>query len=506
MGVITVAAGAAYPVRVDATLDSPLSRWLWLVKWVLVIPHYLVLALLWLAFVLLSVVAFFAILFTGTYPRGIFEFNVGVLRWTWRVQYYAIGGFGTDKYPPFTLRDDRGYPAHLEIDYPAHLSRGLVLVKWWLLAIPQYIIVGVFTGSGAWAVWRFGAENSSWGGIGLIGLLALIAAVILLVTGEYPRQIFDFVLGLNRWVLRVAAYAGLMTDTYPPFRLDMGGHEPAGTLTVRPPAGGVPADATAPDEAAAPWRPEPGGPGEPGPGGPGPAAARPTGWTTGRIISVVAGAVLALLSLGLIGGGGAALWATTAHRNGGYVDLTSQTYRTGGYALASRQLALDSTPAGWDIARSLIGTVQLRVTSVQRGLPVFAGIAPAGAADRYLSGMAYATVTSATGSVPSYLGHTGGPPAVPPGQAGIWSVQAAGPGTQTLILPLTSGRWTVVVMNADGSAPVSVRVDIAATLPVLAGVATGLLVVGVIMLVAGAVLIVLPVRAASRAYTGPVSS
>ena len=505
MGVITVAAGAAYPVRVDATLDSPLSRWLWLVKWVLVIPHYLVLAFLWLAFVLLSVVAFFAILFTGRYPRGIFEFNVGVLRWTWRVQYYAIGGFGTDKYPPFTLTDDPGYPAHLEVDYPAHLSRGLVLVKWWLLAIPQYFIVGVFTGGGAWAVSRSGAGNSNWGGIGLIGLLALIAAVILLVTGQYPRQIFDFVLGLNRWVLRVAAYGGLMTDAYPPFRLDMGGPEPASTLTVPPPVGGAPAEAAAPGEVAGPWRPEPGGPGEPGPGGPSPAAARPTGWTTGRIISVVAGAVLVLLSLGLLGGGAGALWATTAHRNGGYVDLTSQTYRTGGYALASRQLVLDSTPAGWDVVRSLIGNVQLRVTSIRGGTPVFAGIAPAGAADTYLSGMAYATVTGTTGGIAAYLGHAGGPPAVLPGQAGIWSAQVTGPGTQTLTLPMSSGRWTVVVMNADGSAPVSVRAEVAATLPVLVWVATGLLVVGVIMLLAGVLLIVLPVRGASRGYAPPVT-
>ena len=227
IGVIMMATGAAYPVRVNASLDSPLSRWLWLVKWVLVIPHYVVLGFLWLAFALLSVVAFFAILFTGRYPRGIFEFNMGVLRWTWRVQYYAIGGFGTDKYPPFTLADEPDFPAHLEIEYPGHLSRGLVLVKWWLLAIPQYIIIGLFTGSGAWFAWRFGSADFNSAGVGLIGILALIAAVILLVTGEYPRQIFDFVLGMNRWVLRVAAYAGLMTDTYPPFRLDMGGHEPA---------------------------------------------------------------------------------------------------------------------------------------------------------------------------------------------------------------------------------------------------------------------------------------
>ena len=135
-----------YPVHVDARLDPQLSRWLWLVKWALAIPHYIVLFFLWLTFLVLSVVAFVAILFTGRYPRGIFDFNVGVLRWTWRVTYYAYGALATDRYPPFSLQERPDYPTHLVVEYPAHLSRGLVLVKSWLLAIPHYLVIGLFLG------------------------------------------------------------------------------------------------------------------------------------------------------------------------------------------------------------------------------------------------------------------------------------------------------------------------------------------------------------------------
>jgi hypothetical protein len=218
----------SYPVLVEGRLDEPLIRWLWLVKWLLAIPHFIMLAFLYVAFFFMTVVAFFAILFSGRYPRSIFDFNVGVMRWSWRVAFYSFYVLGTDRYPPFSLADEPDYPARLDIAYPERLSQGLVLVKWWLLAIPHYLIVGLFTSGLVWWTTDIGGGGDTIleiGG-GLIGLLALVAGVVLLFTGRYPQGIFDILMGLCRWVFRVAAYAALMRDEYPPFRFDPGGGEP----------------------------------------------------------------------------------------------------------------------------------------------------------------------------------------------------------------------------------------------------------------------------------------
>ncbi|QDW31109.1 DUF4389 domain-containing protein [Arthrobacter sp. KBS0702] len=227
-----------YPARLSGYLDPHLSRWLWLVKWFLAIPHYIVLFFLWFAFVVTTIVAGFAILFTGRYPRSLFNFNVGVIRWSWRVAFYSYAAIGTDQYPPFTLART-GYPADFDVDYPEKLSHGLVLVKSWLLAIPHLLIVGVLTGTtrvwggreGYWDDGRWIQQNA---GISLIGLLVIIAGVILLFTGQYWRGLFDLLMGLNRWIYRVITYVALMRDEYPPFHLDMGPTDPGDPQPLAP--------------------------------------------------------------------------------------------------------------------------------------------------------------------------------------------------------------------------------------------------------------------------------
>jgi hypothetical protein len=465
-----MAAPPIHPVRLEGRLDPGVSRWLWLVKWLLAIPHFIVLAFLWIAFFVLSVVAFFAILFTARYPRGIFEFNLGVLRWTWRVSFYSYGALGTDRYPPFTLGAAPDYPATLDVPYPGELSRGLVLVKWWLLAIPHYLILGVFLGGG-WFAWGEGWDRSGddWGrggGPGLIGLLVLFAGVALLFTTRYPRGIFDFVLGLDRWVARVVAYAGLMTDAYPPFRLDQGGEETA------PGARGTEVP-TAPSPASEAVEPAP-------------RADR----GAGSVALLVVGSIAALLAFALLVGGCAAVVVDRTQRDDdGFLMSPSEDFSTATYAITSENADVDFDGPDW-ATTDFLGTVRIRSESER---PVFVGIARDVDVGEYLDGVEHAVVTE-LGREPEYSERQGGPPEGRPADQTFWAASATGAGEQTLEWEPEDGSWNVIVMNADGSRGVAAELSIGGELDSLIWIGVGLLVGGALFAAAAALAITAGIR------------
>jgi len=233
-----------HPVALTGHLDRP-SRWLWLVKMVLAVPHFVALAVLAAVFVVTTLIAAIAILASGRYPRALFELNVGILRWNWRVGFYVYAALGTDRYPPFAL-GAVDYPAALDIRYPERSSRVLVLARW-VLALPQLAIVGLVTADimlyPVPALNTLAGDMQLAGGYSVLNLLVVIAGFFLLVTGAYPAGLFGFLMGINRWCYRLLAYLACMTDEYPPFRLDAGEHEPgalgSGALDSGAPLGTV---------------------------------------------------------------------------------------------------------------------------------------------------------------------------------------------------------------------------------------------------------------------------
>jgi hypothetical protein len=459
---------SASPVTIEGRLDADLSRWLWVVKWLLAIPHYVLLAFLWLAFFVLTVVAFFAILFTGRYPRGIFDFNVGVLRWTWRVAFYSYGALGTDRYPPFTLHEAPDYPATLDVEYPERLSRGLVLVKWWLLAIPQYLLVAIMIGGGSFATSR--SDDWQWGGFagGLVGLLVLIAGLALVFIGRYPGGIFDFVLGLDRWVARVAAYAGLMTDRYPPFRLDQGGTEPG---AVEPGAAETQPVAEVTATAA-----------EHGRGG--------------RIVLLVLGSIAALFAFATLAGGCALVAIDQTQRDDdGFLMSPSEDLSTSTYAIVSESAELETSGAEWALD-TFLGTVRIRSESER---PVFVGIARQVQVAAYLGGVERDRVSNFDfEGDPRYEREPGAAPEGPPGDQTFWVASATGAGEQTLEWEPEDGDWQVVLMSADASRGVSSDVSIGAELDPVLWVGLALLGVGALLAASAALAVTAGIRRGRR--------
>jgi hypothetical protein len=184
---------APYPVRywVDYPEDGRVSRVTTAFRAIWILP---ILLLSWVAGGVTILAPLAMLLFRHKYPRWWFDWNLELLRFTSRVTAYQY--LLTDRYPS----TDEEQTAHLVIDYPdvaQELGRWKPLVKW-LLAIPHYVVLMV---------------------LGLVATLAVIVAwFAILVTGSYPRGIFRFVVGVQRWKLRVLAYAFLLvTDRYPPF-------------------------------------------------------------------------------------------------------------------------------------------------------------------------------------------------------------------------------------------------------------------------------------------------
>ena len=191
-----------YPISVSVPEPQRLSRWRVLFKWWLfIIPHLVALALLWVVMLIATVAALLAVLITGRDPRRLFDFVVGVNRWGFRVAVYAA--LLRDEYPPFSF--SASYPAAFEATYPESLSRRLVLVQWWLLAVPHYLLL--------YLLYK------------LLLLLVLLLGVFILFKGRPQSQIFNLVRGILCWYARVGAYITLLTDEYPPFSLNESSYE-----------------------------------------------------------------------------------------------------------------------------------------------------------------------------------------------------------------------------------------------------------------------------------------
>ncbi|MCB0827728.1 MAG: DUF4389 domain-containing protein [Solirubrobacterales bacterium] len=190
-------AATGYPVSVFADMQDEYVRFLPLVKWLLLIPHYVVLFFLGIAAMVVAFIAFFATLFTGRYPRGMWDFMRNVQRWVLRVYAYLF--LITDQYPPFSLEEEAGDPVRLEAAYPEHVSRWRPLFAW-LIVIPYAIVAAL---------------------IGVLGqVCALFALFTIIFTKKIPEDLFKIIRVSFNWQMRASFYSYWMSTEYPPFVWD----------------------------------------------------------------------------------------------------------------------------------------------------------------------------------------------------------------------------------------------------------------------------------------------
>ena len=254
------------------------------------------------------------------------------------MNYYGYLALGTDQYLPFTMADRPDYPARLTLDLPPRPPRWLPLVAW-LFAVPHVLVLAALTGAAAWQFDNGGDEGGRGAGVVTVGIL--IAGLGLLFAGRYPRGLYDLLVGIGRWNLRVASYLTLLTPQYPPFRLDQGDHEPAGD---EPPPIAMPA-----------------------------AAATPrSGSVAGPVTALVAGVLLLAPATGLTIGGGALLALDGARDASGYVTSPAVSVQSSTAAITAEGITLQAGDL-WTRGLSDIGGVRISVTG-NAGAALFVGL------------------------------------------------------------------------------------------------------------------------------------
>jgi hypothetical protein len=229
-----------------------------------------------------------------------------------------------------------------------------------------------------------------------------------------------------------------------------------------------------------------------------PSPGRPPaspGLGAGRIVAIVIGALLVLIGLGLLAGGAAVAYAGHSRDAAGFVTSGPAPVDSDAYAVVVPGVGVQIRGPDQAYARDLLGTVRIRATGDDPQQAVFLGLARTQDVDAYLRGVGHDEVRDIDVDPvrTDYTNRAGGAPASPPGEQTFWARSAAGTGTRTVEWPLATGDWTVVVMNADGSAGVHADVDLGGTLPVLRGATIGLFAAGGVLLVGGVLLIVLPI-------------
>jgi len=286
--------------------------------------------------------------------------------------------------------------------------------------------------------------------------------------------------------MRVAGYVSLMTDQYPPFRLDMGGHEPH--AAVLPPASPAsPGSSSSP--AASPGSPPP-------PAVPQHAAGGRSGWTAGRVVSAVIGSLLVLLGLGFAGAGGTLALAGATSRDDGFLMTPTTSLDSDTFAITSEDAKIDTEGAPSWVPSMWLGEVRIHARA-DAGEPLFVGVAPTSDVQGYLGDVSRDTLRDFRAGEAVLETTDGGEPATAPGDQTFWIAQATGTDTN-LTWDLEDGDWTIVLMREDGTSGVSADVSTGAELPVLNAVIAVLFVLAGLTLLVGALLIAVPVRNASR--------